>query len=155
VLVDTVADPGADTIADTAPDIPRDPAADLVEDTPEDTPEDTAVDTIPDCDTVSSPPDCPGVGIFETQFDTIVRSLGTPRIRLALSHSSWSQLRIVLTGADGSESVLWNRSTGTPPSTFDITAMTGAWMTGRYQLRIEDHVDGTTGTLTGWTIMAN
>jgi hypothetical protein len=103
----------------------------------------------------ASPPDCPGVGIFETQVTDIVKATGTPSLQLAISHGDWSQLRVVLTGADGSSNVLWNRGTGTPPSIHSLSGMTGAWMTGRYQLRVEDHVDGTSGSVTSWTVRAN
>jgi hypothetical protein len=114
-----------------------------------------ATDTgaVPDCDMTT--PDCPGDWWFETQVSDIIRSTGTPTLELTLSHADWSQLRIVVTGAGGTEDVVWNRGTGTPPSTFPISGMAGSWMTGRYQLLVEDHVEGVTGSVTRWAITAN
>jgi subtilisin-like proprotein convertase family protein len=115
----------------------------------------TDTGSVPDCDTSVSPPDCPGVGIFETQVDDIIQATGTPELQLSISTSRWSDLRVVLTGADGSQSVVHNRSSTSPGSVIPLPLMAGEWMTGRYQLRVEDHVDGTTASVTSWSIMAN
>jgi subtilisin-like proprotein convertase family protein len=113
----------------------------------------TDTGSITDCDLTE--PMCPGRSRFETQVTDIIISTGTPVLEVTLSHPDWSQLRIVLTGADGTQETVWDRGTGSPPSTFPVYGMAGAWMTGRYQLLVEDHVSGSTGSLTRWAITAN
>lgn len=117
-----------------------------------------AADTgsIPDCDTSVSPPDCPGVGIFEMQIADIVhQNTGSPTLDLTISHSRTRELTVILVSANGYEHTLWDRSTGPMPSTFTLTGMATEWVTGRYQLRVEDHVDGTSGSVTSWCVNAN
>jgi subtilisin-like proprotein convertase family protein len=92
---------------------------------------------------------------IQLQASDMVRAAGTPNIRLETGHGDVSQLRIDLIGADGSETVVWNRGAGPLPATIPISAMTGAWMTGRYQLTITDMVAGTSGSLTRFCVEAN
>jgi len=92
---------------------------------------------------------------FQLQVTNLVRALATPAIVVETTHPDASQLRIELIGADGSESVVWNRGAGPLPASIALSAMTGAWMTGRYQLEVTDMVEGTTGSLTRWCIHAN
>jgi subtilisin-like proprotein convertase family protein len=115
-----------------------------------------ATDTgaIPDCDMTT--PDCPGDVTFEMQVDDLVKQVtGSPTLELRISHSSPSDLRIVFTEANGRVETLWDRSSGSLPSTFTLAGMAGDWATGRYQLLVEDHVEGTRGSVTSWCVRFN
>ncbi|MBN1769689.1 MAG: proprotein convertase P-domain-containing protein [Deltaproteobacteria bacterium] len=105
-----------------------------------------------DCDSGSS---CEHPVTFQLQVTNLVRASGTPSLVLETTHADVSQLRVELIGADGSETVVWNRGAGPLPASLALSAMTGAWMTGRYQLEVTDMVAGTTGSLSRWCIQAN
>lgn len=92
---------------------------------------------------------------LEMQVTDLVRASGAPAVVIETTHPDVSQLRVDLIGADGSEAVVWNRGAGPLPASIPLSAMTGAWMTGRYQIRVTDMVEGTTGSLTRWCIHAN
>ncbi|MBI5486974.1 MAG: hypothetical protein HY905_06550 [Deltaproteobacteria bacterium] len=99
--------------------------------------------------------DCEHPLTVQMQVTNLVRASGAPSARIETTHGDASQLRITLIGADGSETTLWNRGAGPLPATIPISTMSGAWMTGRYQLTITDMAAGTSGTLTRFCIEAN
>lgn len=105
-----------------------------------------------DCSSGSS---CEHPVTFQLQVTNLVRASATPAIVVETTHPDVSQLRIELIGADGSEAVVWNRGAGPLPASLPLSTMTGAWMTGRYQVKVTDLVEGTTGALTRWCIHAN
>ncbi len=105
-----------------------------------------------DCESGSS---CEHPVTFQLQVTDLVRASATPSLVLETTHPDVSQLRIVLIGADGSEATVWNRGAGPLPSELPLSLMGGAWMTGRYQLKVTDMVAGGTGSLTRWCIHAN
>lgn len=92
---------------------------------------------------------------LQLQVTELIRASATPSIVLESGHPDVSQLRVRLIGADGSESTVWNRGAGPLPSSIPLSLMSGAWMTGRYQLEVTDMAAGTTGSLTRWCIHAN
>jgi subtilisin-like proprotein convertase family protein len=113
----------------------------------------TDTGSIADCDMTT--PDCPGDTYFEMQVADIVRDTGTPTLDLTHTHPRTRELTIVLTSANGYEHTLWDRSSGTMPSSFTLTGMTGEWITGRYQLHVQDHEETRTGSITAWCLNAN
>jgi subtilisin-like proprotein convertase family protein len=108
--------------------------------------------SIRDCDSSGT---CPGVTVFEMQVGDIIQATGTPTLSYTASHSDPSQLTIEFTSANGYTQTLWSGGSGAPPSSFALTGMTGEWMTGRYQLRVEDDTDGGTGSVSSWCVQAN
>lgn len=108
--------------------------------------------SITDCDPSGT---CPGVSVYEMQIDDIIQATGTPTLSYSATHADPSQLTIEFTSANGYTQTLWSGGGGAPPSTFDLTGMVGEWMTGRYQLRIEDDTDGATGSVSSWCVNAN
>jgi subtilisin-like proprotein convertase family protein len=117
-----------------------------------------ATDTgrIPDCDLTSSPTVCPGEGVFEMQVTDIVhQDTGAPSLELAHTHPRSQELTVILVSANGYEHTLWDRATGSMPSSFSLTGMTGEWITGRYQLRVQDHEETRSGSVTSWCLAVN
>jgi subtilisin-like proprotein convertase family protein len=101
-------------------------------------------------------PDCPGDAYFEMQIPDIVhQATGSPTLDLTISHPRTRELTVYLTSANGYVHTLWDRSTGTMPSTFTLTGMATDWVTGRYQLHVQDHEETRTGSVTSWCINAN
>jgi subtilisin-like proprotein convertase family protein len=111
----------------------------------------SATGSIGDCDAES----CPVTTVFEMQVSDIVRASGTPTLALSMSHENPSDLEIAFTCANGFEQTLWDRGSGTIPGSFDLTGMTGEWMTGRYQLLVRDNVIGDGGSVSSWCVNAN
>jgi subtilisin-like proprotein convertase family protein len=44
------------------------------------------------------------------------------------------------------------QGTATVPTSFTLTTLQSAWLTGRYQLAITDHAAGNTGSVGSWDI---
>jgi subtilisin-like proprotein convertase family protein len=44
------------------------------------------------------------------------------------------------------------QGTATVPTSFTLTTLQSAWLTGRYQLAITDHAAGNTGSVSSWDI---
>lgn len=113
----------------------------------------TDTGSIPDCDL--SVPECPREAIFEMQVDDIILDAGIPVLDLDIAHSRTQDLRIVITLPNGTKQTLWDRTTGTIPGSFSLTGLSGDWLTGRYQIRAEDHDELSTGSVTSWCVKAN
>jgi subtilisin-like proprotein convertase family protein len=76
----------------------------------------------------------------------------TPQLALTLTHGAPTQISIRLTAADGTVYTVKSQGSTTIPTSFSLTGLTSQWLTGRYQLRVTDHTEGTTGSLASWAI---
>jgi subtilisin-like proprotein convertase family protein len=76
----------------------------------------------------------------------------TPYLNLTVNHGSLSQLSIQLITADGTTYNVKNEGSTTITSPYYLTAQTSDWLTGRYRLRVRDHVEGVSGSVLTWGI---
>jgi len=92
---------------------------------------------------------------FEYQVDSLVQAFAAPRLSVNIAHPAPSELKIEVFGPEGSSTTVWDRSGGDLPASFSLSSFTGKWMTGRWALRISDHVEGNVGTFSGCTLEVN
>jgi subtilisin-like proprotein convertase family protein len=80
-------------------------------------------------------------------------------VRLNITHSDWTQLRISIVSAEGTEVVLADGTSGNNTSsdtpldwTFGVEQLRGERIDGTWTLKITDVAAGSTGTLNGWSM---
>ena len=99
----------------------------------------------------------PTQGVRPTVSQLVIADTGATigslfRLDLAISHSRSTDLSAVLRSPGNIEAVVFPQGTTTLPTQWTTDAFAGQPLDGTWQLILRDHVRGTTGTLTAWSI---
>jgi len=85
-----------------------------------------------------------------------VKAGSAPEITLDIDHNSAQDVEIKLITSDGRSLTVKDDGSGSIPSTYTVSGMAGAWITGHWQLRVVDLEDNDVeGTLNSWCVRAN
>ena len=85
-------------------------------------------------------------------IDLVKVESGTPSLAMNISHSAPTSIKIELTAADGTTYLVKSQSASTIPTTYSLSGLSSAWLTGRYQLSVVDYTEGGSGSVNSWSI---